>query len=274
MASGDRNLKSKNLLNLNQSPNDENNIDLISGSLKPEHKNNLEENDNVSDSSIEVNVTTYSLKLTVIGDTNVGKTSIIYRYDENKFEQDKILSTISCTYRKKKMKIDPYTELDMQIWDTAGQERFRSMTRSYLRNSQGIFIVFDLTNKKSYENLESWFEEIKNGDVDDKNCVKMLIGNKLDAEENKEVNDDDVKKLCEEKNIKYLKVSAKNGINIDTMFEMMGHACVKILQENEDNINNNRKKSEHNILLQKSIDEEIIADREIISINSKDKKCC
>ena len=274
MTSQDRNLKSK--INLNQSPpNEETNVDLISGSLKTKHKKNIDDNDNDSESEIEVNVTTYNLKLTFIGNSSVGKTSIIYRYCENKFEQEKMMSTISCAYNKKKINIDPYTQLDMQIWDTAGEERFRSMTRGYLRGSHGIFIVFDLTSKKSYEDIiDSWLDEIKNGDVDD-NCVKMLIGNKLDSEE-KEVDENIVKKFGEENGMKYLNVSAKNGINIDTMFEMMGHECVKIIQENEENMNHIRNKSQQNISLQKNND--IISNHDLESINKKDnkkkEKCC
>ena len=201
-----------------------------------------EDNINKSNSDIEVNTTTYPLKICFVGNSNVGKTSIIRRFINNKFDEEKIASTISVNFENKKLKIDPYTELNMQIWDTAGQERFRSLTASYLRESNGIFIVFDLSDKKSFDDLISWFEEINKAEINQKNCVKIVIGNKLDSKD-KEVDNDTAKKLAEENGMKYLPVSAKDGINIVSMFEIMGEACLKIIQNeenNDDNDDNNK----------------------------------
>ena len=117
----------------------------------------------------------------------------------------------------------------MNIWDTAGQEKYRSMTRDYLRNSHGVFLVFDLSNKKSFDSLNLWLGEINNSDIN-KNYVKMLIGSKSDFKQ-KEVDKETAKKFAEENNMKYLEVSAKDGINIESMFEMMGIECVKILEK-------------------------------------------
>ena len=124
----------------------------------------------------------------------------------------------------------------MQIWDTAGQERFRAIARGYLRESNGIFLVFDLTNQTSFDDLGLWLDEIDNSDIDDKICVKMLIGNKLDCE-NREVDEETAQKFAEEKNMKYLSVSAKDGLNIITMFEIMGADCVKAIKDNENKEN-------------------------------------
>ena len=116
---------------------------------------------NKSESYIEVNITTYPLKITFIGNSGVGKSSIVTRFCDNKFKEGNVLPTTSSFFVNKKIKIDPYTEIDFEIWDTAGQERFRSMSRSYLRESNGIFLVFDLTDQKSFEDLTYWMEEIK-----------------------------------------------------------------------------------------------------------------
>ena len=244
-----------------------------------------EDNINKSNSDIEVNTTTYPLKICFVGNSNVGKTSIIRRFINNKFDEEKIASTISVNFENKKLKIDPYTELNMQIWDTAGQERFRSLTASYLRESNGIFIVFDLSNKKSFNDLISWFEEINKAEINQKNCVKIVIGNKLDSKD-KEVDNDTAKKLAEENGMKYLPVSAKDGINIVSMFEIMGEACLKIIQEEENNDDNDdnkiiinkeeikKSKNEENKEEIKEPEKKVINLANKTKVKQKNKRCC
>ena len=244
-----------------------------------------EDNINRSNSDIEVNTTTYPLKICFVGNSNVGKTSIIRRFINNKFDEEKIASTISVNFENKKLKIDPYTELNMQIWDTAGQERFRSLTASYLRESNGIFIVFDLSDKKSFDDLISWFEEINNAEINQKNCVKIVIGNKLDSKD-KEVDNDTAKKLAEENGMKYLPVSAKDGINIVSMFEIMGEACLKIIQKEENNDDNDdnkiiinkeeikKSKNEENKEEIKEPEKKVINLANKTKVKQKNKRCC
>jgi small GTP-binding protein len=208
-----------------------------------EEENNEEELNNTN-SEMEVNITTYEIKLVFIGDSNVGKTSIIRSFCEHKFDEAGIISTVSVAYNHKKLKVDPFTEVHMKIWDTAGQEKYRSMTRGYLRGANGIFLVFDLGLKKSFDSLNSWLNEIKSSDVDE-NCVKMLIGNKYDFKE-KEINEEEAKKFAEENNMKYISVSAKDGVNIESMFEIMGDTCAKAIQElpeDEKSCNKSKKSS-------------------------------
>ena len=244
-----------------------------------------EDNINKSNSDIEVNTTTYPLKICFVGNSNVGKTSIIRRFINNKFDEEKIASTISVNFENKKLKIDPYTELSMQIWDTAGQERFRSLTASYLRESNGIFIVFDLSDKKSFDDLISWFEEINKAEINQKNCVKIVIGNKLDSKD-KEVDNDTAKKLAEENGMKYLPVSAKDGINIVSMFEIMGEACLKIIQNEENNDDNDdnkiiinkeeikKSKNEENKEEIKEPEKKVINLANKTKVKQKNKRCC
>jgi small GTP-binding protein len=244
-----------------------------------------EDNINKSNSDIEVNTTTYPLKICFVGNSYVGKTSIIRRFINNKFDEEKIASTISVNFENKKLKIDPYTELNMQIWDTAGQERFRSLTASYLRESNGIFIVFDLSDKKSFDDLISWFEEINKAEINQKNCVKIVIGNKLDSKD-KEVDNDTAKKLAEENGMKYLPVSAKDGINIVSMFEIMGEACLKIIQKEENNDDNDdnkiiinkeeikKSKNEENKEEIKEPEKKVINLANKTKVKQKNKRCC
>ena len=169
-------LNSQKILNQNERTNSEANIkNGMHNNIKlNQNQNQDEEYDNKSNSDIEVNVITYKIKIVFTGDPSVGKTSIIRRFCENKFDEIGPMSTVMVGYNNKKLKIDPYTEVEMKIWDTAGQEKYRSMTRGYLRDSNGIFIVFDLSKKKSFDSLQSWLDEINNADIS-KNCVKILI---------------------------------------------------------------------------------------------------
>lgn len=227
-----------------------------------------EEVNNNSNSDPELNVETLNVKIVFVGDSNVGKTSIIRRYFENIFDESNILSTISVAYKNKKIKIDPFTEVNMNIWDTAGQEKYRSMTRGYLRGSHGVFLVFDFSTKKSFESIISWLSEINNSDVN-KKCVKILIGNKDDCEQ-KEVDFDEAKKFADDNDIQFFNVSAKTGINIETMFEMMGTACAKIMQEeNEENIGDASKN-------EKNKSSKLIKDDFKKDIEKEEKKysCC
>ncbi len=229
----DEKKEAKNLLGFKDSVNSEaNNINSgkFSLSVNPLIKKDLEEEGEVNEtqSDVALDVITYKIKLVFLGDSNVGKTSIIHRFCENKFEENGI-STIAVAFKNKFLKIDSYTQVNMNIWDTAGQEKYRSMTRDYLRNSHGVFLVFDLSNKKSFDSLNLWLGDINNSDIN-KNYVKMLIGNKYDSK-TKEVDKETAKKFGEENDMKYLEVSAKDGINIESMFEMMGTACAKILEK-------------------------------------------
>ena len=200
--------------------------------VKKSTNTNFEENDddlNKSGSEMEVNTTTYSIKITILGSSSVGKTSIIKRYIQNEFETS-TEATIVGTYHVKKIKIDPFTEANLQIWDTAGQELYRSLAKNYLRDSKGVLIVFDLTNEKSFEELDSWLEDINN--TVSENVPKILVGNKSDLQE-KVISDEKASKYAEEHKMKYQIVSAKSGINIELLFETVGNECVKAIQDEQ-----------------------------------------
>ena len=144
----------------------------------------------------------------------------------------------------------------MQIWDTAGQERFKNIQASYYKGANGILVVYDITNKESFENLSSWLIEIeKNGN---KNVYKFLIGNKNDLEQ--KVDQDLIDKLTEKNNILYMSTSAKTKHQIEQLFEYIGGELCKLLENNTKN-NNGKKKSTGKVLSK-------------TNLKKDKKKCC
>ncbi len=184
-----------------------------------------EDNDelNRSGSDLGINIKRFPLKIGFLGDASVGKTCIISRFINNTFDKEKPC-TVSAYFESKKLKIDPFNEADLKIWDTAGSEKYRSMAKNYLRDSDGIVFVFDLSNKTSFDNLDLWVDEIK--DIVDDKAVRILAGNKCDLSDIK-VTREEINKYAEEKNMRYLEVSAKEGINIESLFEILATNCIK-----------------------------------------------
>ncbi len=133
-----------------------------------------------------------SLKLIIVGDSSVGKTNILTRYTKNLFNTDS-KATIGVEFGSKIININDH-KIKLQIWDTAGQERYKAVTVAYYKGSKGAFIVYDVTNKSTFDNLDNWINDIKkNGDKE--TCI-ILIGNKTDLE-NREVTYEQGKKFAE-----------------------------------------------------------------------------
>ena len=154
------------------------------------------------------------LKLLIIGDSNVGKTSMLLNYTDNYFPESH-LATIGVEYKVKELKTDKYN-ITLQIWDTAGQERFRSITKSFFRNTNGILFVYDITSRKSFQSVKDW---IKDSELHDTGFEKILVGNKVDLKEKREVNFEELKEYGAKKKIDVIEASAKTRINIDEAFQ-------------------------------------------------------
>jgi len=173
-------------------------------------------------------------KMLIIGDSQVGKTSILTKFTNNVFNTHMapiigklkhflaFFIVIGTDYKTKKIHVEDKT-IKLEIWDTAGQERFRCITQSFYRGCMGIMIVFDFTKIESFHNVETWLANLKQQASD--NVVKVLVGNKLDLE--REVKDEEIKKLVAEHNIPYFEVSAKTGENIQSTFEAMATMIYK-----------------------------------------------
>lgn len=164
-----------------------------------------------------------SYKIILIGDSAVGKTSIINRFAENEYPETHII-TIGTDLRVKNIYIDG-TKIKVQLWDTAGQERFRSISRNFYRGADGIIVVYAINDTKSFQNVRTWFKDINTSDsADDGNgnthvVVKYLVGNKADLGDSvRTVSEEAGNNLAETHDVKFMEVSAKSSMNIEKLF--------------------------------------------------------
>ena len=158
----------------------------------------------------------YIFKIILIGNSGVGKSSILQRYIQKVF-QESFASTIGVDFFMKSINIGDKS-IKLQLWDTAGTEKFRSITTGYYRGADAAFVVFDLSSKSSFKNLNEWIEsyyKYSNPDVE-KNVI--LIGNKSDLIDKREVAKEEIEKFIKDNNINYFETSAKDGKNIDECF--------------------------------------------------------
>ena len=172
------------------------------------------------------------LKLLLLGDSSVGKTSILLKYISNKFDESSI-STVGVDYMDKIIDYNKF-KIKLQIWDTSGEEKFRTITKNFYRNADGLLVVFDLTKKESYDHIRIWINEAKENN--DK-LKTILIGNKLDLKDERIVTIDVAKQFAEKNNLKYIETSAKDGTNINESFQAIidllfdGKSSEEILNE-------------------------------------------
>ena len=170
-------------------------------------------------------------KLVLIGDTGVGKTNILSRYINNEFSLA-TQSTVGVEFGSKIIKKNDKL-IKLQIWDTAGQERYKSITSAYYKGSKGAFVVYDISRKSTFENVDRWIEELKaNGSED---VLIMLVGNKSDLEDKREVQTEDVIKKAEQFKIAFCETSALDGKNIDHAFDNLINEIAKKVEKEKAN---------------------------------------
>ena len=148
------------------------------------------------------------LKILIIGDSNVGKTSILLQYTSNFFQETHI-ATIGVEFKLKEIMLDNI-EYKLNIWDTAGQERFKAITKSFFKAADGIVFVYDVTNKPSFVNIKNWIKDAESKANDFK---IIIVGNKIDLNDSREVSFEEGKNLAKKKNCPFFESSAKDKIN-------------------------------------------------------------
>ena len=181
-----------------------------------------------------------TVKVIVLGSSEVGKTCILNRYFNNEFKENS-LSTIGIDFQSKFFKFED-RKVKVNYTDTAGQEKFRAISVNYLKGTNGVILVFDITNKESFDLLETWMNELKeNNKVD---ISKVLIGNKSDLAEDREVQREEAEKFAESINCKYFEGSAKSGENIKEALDEIAKLTYFYVKDNDEIVENRRNSIE------------------------------
>ena len=153
-------------------------------------------------------------KLLLVGDSGTGKSAILLKFADDVFSESYI-STIGVDFKIRSIVVDDL-KIKLQIWDTAGQERFKNITSAYYKGSTGIFIVFDVSNRESFQNVSTWRSEVEK--YGSEKSKLTLLGCKSDLGSSRQVTFDEASKKAKELGIKYVEVSAKTGTNIEEAF--------------------------------------------------------
>ena len=192
-----------------------------------------------------------NLKIVLVGEAGVGKTSIITQFIDNYFEEDLQAST-GASFSAKNLVFDNGEKLRVEIWDTAGQERYRSLSKIFFQNSGAVVFVFDITRKSSFEEIKSyWIKQVKESVSN--NIIKVLAANKYDLFDREEVDEEEARKFAEENNSLFFLTSAKSSIGINELFigiskKFMGwEENVELIKNDNNDIESNDADKNFNI---------------------------
>ena len=199
----------------------------------------------------------YLIKFIIIGDAAVGKSNLLVRYTSGQFKEEYQL-TIGVEFGSNDVIIGDNT-YRIQIWDTAGQENFRSITRSYYKNTACAIIVYEISNKKSFENISSWIEECKN--TAPKSILMVLVGNKCDLEDNREVTEEEGREFAEKNGMLFFETSAKTGKNVEELFKQSVKVIDQKIKENYYDLENDscgikKGNEEINVVLETNLEKD------------------
>lgn len=210
---------------------------------------------------VYANKTIYQFKIILIGDTYVGKTSLVNRFMGFEFTEN-YSCTISADFKIKSLSIDPSTGAELTVWDTCGQEKYRAITRQYFKDAHGIVLVYDVNNEKSFKGLSLWLNEINNNLKKDVSIV--LVGNKIDLDDRK-ISKEEGNEFASKNGMIYVETSSKEGININTPFENLANEIIKKIKENVDN--------DYNETVEQKL-KKLNERREFERQREKEVKCC
>ena len=203
----------------------------------------------------------YLFKFIIVGDSSVGKSNLLLRYLNNKFE-DEYQSTIGVEFGAKNLEIDNIN-YRIQLWDTAGQEQFRSITRAYYQNSVCAIVVYDISNEITFKNVKDWIDDVRAQSP--KNIYIMLVGNKNDLVEKRQVSYEKGLEYANSNNINFIETSAKTGENVENVFYNCTIEIAKKIKNNEYDLSDDSCGIKVGIILNKNNEN----DKKI-----KKKRCC
>ena len=209
----------------------------------------------------------YLLKYVIIGDSAVGKSNILLRYINNTFSED-FKSTVGVEFGAKNLIVNNNT-YRIQLWDTAGQENFRSIARAYYKNSVCAFIVYDITDHRSFESVLGWIDDCIKQTT--KSVLLVLIGNKSDLEEQRKVTYEEGQAFAKSHDMIFMETSAKTGKNINESFEESVKQIDQNILDGKYDLENDNCGIRQGIKKESFIiSEEVVKEKN----NKKKKKCC
>jgi len=171
-------------------------------------------------SKVKAKDTAVNVKLLLIGNSSVGKSSLLLRFsDEQWLPEDEATATIGVDFRVHKMDVNG-KKVKLSIWDTAGQERFRTITSSYYRGAQGIILVYDISNRETFDALPRWYTELET--YVSSSVVKIVVGNKVDKEFSRQVSTSEGRAFAERmsgSNALFIETSAKTSQGVQEAFD-------------------------------------------------------
>ena len=167
------------------------------------------------------------VKVVIVGDSWVGKTNIMSKYLKNEFHEDS-KATVGVEFGSKQFNIQGH-QVKAQIWDTAGQERYKAITSAYYKGAKGAFIVYDISRKNTFDSISRWVSDITA--TADKKITLILIGNKSDLEDQRQVTKEQGEEKAKEFGLAFLETSASSGDNLEKAFSLMINEVYKKCQE-------------------------------------------
>ena len=192
-------------------------------------KDNLKIKDNDDNKKVSKE---YEIKICLLGDVSVGKTSIASRFCKNSFNENYI-NTIGGAYQQQNIVLNNGAKIKLHIWDTSGQDRFRSMTNLYYRDAQVAILTYDVTNESSLDSLNYWLNEL-NDKVEIDNMLLCLAGNKTDVDQSeKRVPTSKGKAFAEQHNMLFYETSAKTGVGVKELFQAIATKEYELLSNNK-----------------------------------------
>ena len=187
----------------------------------------------------------YLFRYIIVGDMAVGKSCILLQFTDNKFRNQHEL-TIGVEFGAKTISINGKS-VKIQIWDTAGQEAFQAITRTYYKGAIGALLVYDITRKETFIHVTKWLEEVKNNSS--KTITVILIGNKKDLEDKRQVSYEEGEAFAKENGLMFLETSAKTAYNVVESFNLSAQCILNNIQKNgvDPTVNSNVKLNNNNI---------------------------
>ncbi|KAH3666939.1 hypothetical protein OGAPHI_003389 [Ogataea philodendri] len=170
-----------------------------------------------------------TMKLLLVGDSGVGKSCLLLRFVDDKFNSS-FITTIGIDFKIKTIDLNG-SKIKLQVWDTAGQERFRTITTAYYRGAMGIIIVYDVTDENSFESVKKWYQTVNQHAKDE--AQLFLVGNKCEDSESRQVSEKQGELLAEELGLPFMEASAKSGLNVNEVFYKLASL---ILEKNGDDL--------------------------------------